>query len=294
RVVCVHGIGKQLDGERSLLEQGWLPALQDGLTRASAGGVLQDQDVGMAFYGDLFRPPGELLAVGDPNYRAGDVQDGLETDLVMAWWQAAAEVDPQVVPPGADTLVGTPGSVQAALRALSRSRFFAGLALRTLVFDLKQVARYLTDPTLRAAARARVTALIGPDTQVVVAHSLGSVVAYEALHALHTAAGEGHGGLGHRVRALVTLGSPLGIRNLIFDRLQPEPVNGLGAWPGGPELAWRNIADTGDVVALVKDLRPRFGDQVAGGVVDNGSHAHDARAYLTDQLTGTAIAEGLE
>ncbi len=139
--------------------------------------------------------------------------------------------EPQVVAPGADTLARTPGSVQAALRALSHSKFFGGLALRTLVFDLKQVRRYLTDPELRAAARALVTHLIGPETQVVVGHSLGSVVAYEALHALGASdTSEGSkDGRAHRVRALVTLGSPLGIRNLIFDRLQarlsPFPVD---------------------------------------------------------------------
>lgn len=292
RVVCVHGIGKHLGGERSLLRD-WLPALQDGLTRADAGSVLQDAQVGMAFYGDLYRPPGQLLAVGDPNYRAGDVQDGFETDLLLAWWQAAAETDPQVVPFGADTLASTPAAVQTALRALSRSTFFGGMALRALVFDLKQVARYLTDPALRAAAQARVTAMIGPDTQVVIGHSLGSVVAYEALHTLHPTGDAQGSGPGHQVRALVTLGSPLGIRNLIFDRLQPPPRDGRGAWPGGPALAWTNIADAGDVVALVKDLRPRFGNQIAGGVVDNSAHAHDARAYLTDRLTGAAIAAGL-
>ena len=119
----------------------------------------------MAFYGDLFRPPGQLLAVGDPYYRVSDVEPGFETELLLEWWEAAAAAEPQVVAPGADTLVGTPGSVQAALRALSHSKFFGGLALRTLVFDLKQVRRYLTDPELRAAARARVTHLIGPDTR---------------------------------------------------------------------------------------------------------------------------------
>ena len=34
--------------------------------------------------------------------------------------------------------------------------------------------------------------------------------------------------------ATVRSGSPLGIRNLIFDRLQPPPDGGRGAWPGGP------------------------------------------------------------
>jgi hypothetical protein len=288
-VVCVHGIGKQLAGDQSLLAE-WLPALRDGLTRANAGGELQDTHVGMAFYGDLYRPPGQLLTVGDPHYRAEDVQDGIESDLLLAWWRAAADTDPQVVPPGADTLAGAPGSVQAALRAISRSRFFAGLALRALLFDLKQVARYLTDPELRSAARTRVTALIDPDTQVVIGHSLGSVIAYEALHILHSNSAHG---AGHQVRALVTLGSPLGIQNLIFERLQPPPTGGHGAWPGGPGLAWTNIADISDVVALVKDLRPLFGRQIASGLVDNGPHAHDARAYLTDRLTGTAIAAGL-
>lgn len=185
--------------------------------------------------------------------------------------------------------------MQAALQALSHTKFFGGLALRTLVFDLKQVRRYLTDPELRAAARARVTHLIGPDTQVVVGHSLGSVVAYEALHALDASdMSEGpKDGRGHRVRALVTLGSPLGIRNLIFDRLQPPPDGGRGAWPGGPGLVWTNVADAGDVVALVKDLRPVFGDHLNGYMTHNGAYAHDARAYLTDPLTGAAIASGL-
>ena len=295
RVVCVHGIGKQLAGERSLLGE-WLPALQDGLTRAGATGVLADAEVGMAFYGDLFRPPGHSLAVGNPQYRATDVEEGFETELLQAWWTAAAAAEPQVVAPDADTLARTSGSVQAALRALSRSRFFGGLALRTLVFDLKQVRRYLTDPQLRAAARARVTGLIDADTQVVVGHSLGSVVAYEALQALRAAGptADPDDDRGHRVRALVTLGSPLGIRNLIFDRLQPPPTDGQGAWPGGPSLVWTNLADVEDVVALVKDLRPAFGVQIDGYVVHNGVHAHYARAYLTDPLTGAAISAGLQ
>ncbi len=235
RVVCVHGIGKQLDGEHTLLSQ-WRPALQDGLGRADATGLLADTEVRVAYYGDLFRSSGQPLAVGDPFYRASDVEPGLETDLLLEWWKAAAAIEPEVVALGADTLARTPGSVQAALRALSHSKFFGGLALRTLVFDLKQVRCYLTDPELRAVARARVTHLIGPDTQVVIGHSLGSVVVYEALCALDASdTSEGpKDGRGHRVRALVTLGSPLGIRNLIFDRLQPPPDGGRGAWPGGP------------------------------------------------------------
>jgi hypothetical protein len=47
------------------------------------------------------------------------------------------------------------------------------------------------------------------------------------------------------------------------------------------------------VVALVKDLRSLFGDQVDCYLVHNGSHAHDVRPYLTAPETGAAIAAGL-
>ncbi|MFE7400000.1 alpha/beta hydrolase [Streptomyces sp. NPDC057557] len=82
--------------------------------------------------------------------------------------------------------------------------------MRALVFDLKQVRRYLLDDDLRTAARERVQEQIGPDTHVLIGHSLGSVIAYEALCAMP----------GHPVKALVTLGSPLGMR-MVFDRLLP-------------------------------------------------------------------------
>ncbi|WTF83022.1 hypothetical protein OG856_35690 [Streptomyces sp. NBC_01594] len=287
RVVAVHGIGKQVLGENSLLKE-WWPALSDGLRRAGFDGVLSQPDVAMAFYGDLFRPAGEFLAVGDPRYTAADVEVGFEQELLLAWWRAAAQSDSGVVPPDAqDTLVSTPKSVQAALRALSGSRFFANVALRSMVFDLKQVHRYLLDAELREKARGRVLDTVGEDTRVVVAHSLGSVVAYEALCARP----------GHGVRALITVGSPLGIPNLILHRLEPKPLklggSARGVWPGGDGLAWTNITDDGDVVALVKDLRPAFGDALRSVRVHNKPHAHDATAYLTDALCGQAIAAGL-
>lgn len=275
RIVGVHGVGKQRLGGNTLLKE-WEPALADGLERAGSS-LRSPDDLRMAFYGDMFRPPGDTLAVGDPLFTAADVDTGFEAELLLEWWAACALTDPAVPAPGADTLVRSPRSVQTALRVLQNSRFFAELSLRALVFDLKQVRRYLTDPMLRAEARGRVTAAIGPDTRVVVAHSLGTVVAYEALCARPD----------HQVRTLVTLGSPLGMR-MIYDRLLPEP----GSWPGGL-TRWTNIVDEGDVVAVVKDLAPLFGTGVTGRVVHNGAHAHDATLYLTARETGEAVAECL-
>ncbi|WP_342593430.1 hypothetical protein [Streptomyces inhibens] len=77
---------------------------------------------------------------------------------------------------------------------------------------------------------------------------------------------------------------------MIYKRLMPEP----GRWPGGSGLTWTNIADEGDVVALVKDLRPVFDERIRSIVVNNGVHAHEASPYLTERLTGAAIAGGLD
>ena len=228
RVVCVHGIGQQHKGEEMLRGE-WAPALRDGIRRSdvAAASLLGDEDIRCVFYGDLFRPSGRLLGPGDPWLTAADATE-FDRELLVAWWRAAAESDPRVVHPDARTLARTPGSVQAALRALSGSAFFAGLAERVMLFDLQQVRRYMTDSVIRQAVQDRVVAAVDEDIRVMVGHSLGSVVAYEALCA-HPE---------WPVRALVTLGSPLGIRNLIFDRLVPAPVAGesgkpAGAWPGG-------------------------------------------------------------
>lgn len=40
-----------------------------------------------------------------------DVDEGLETQLLHAWWAKAASVDPAVVPPDTETLARTPQSV---------------------------------------------------------------------------------------------------------------------------------------------------------------------------------------
>ena len=287
RVVCVHGVGQQRETENTL-HQAWAPALCGGV--GLAGKRLTEAEVRCAFYGDLFRPAGRHLAGSDPPIRPGDL-DEFEEDLLAAWWGEAARTDVAVVAPDARTLaVRTPGGVQRALRALSGSRFFAAFGERALLGDLRQVRDYFHKREVRQEARERVASAVGEDTQVLVGHSLGSVVAYEALCANPE----------WPVRMLVTLGSPLGMSNLIFDRLEPAPVPAApagsgprGRWPG-PGRSWVNIADQGDVVALVKDLRAAFGPRVDCWVVDNGAHAHDVRPYLTALETGRAIAAGLD
>ncbi|MFH8470652.1 hypothetical protein [Streptomyces sp. NPDC017991] len=296
-MTVVHGVGQQFSGP-GLLRSPVADALRDGVEIAG-GPVPGTRDIGVAFYGDLFRRQPDRDKGGetrDPDEADGD----FERQLALLWWSRAADVDPHnVQPPGdlAGAKARTPRTVKAALRSLSMSRFATRLTEPVLFRLLSQVRDYLTDDDMRRQVLGRVSEGIGADTRVVVGHSLGSVIAYEALCA----------GAGPSVRTFVTLGSPLGIP-LVFDRLTPAPRDGVGAWPHGVQR-WTNICDPYDVVALREKLSGVFrsreedvrdvslDDDSSSAVkdrkVDNGWRAHDLGRYLTASVTGRAIGEGL-
>jgi hypothetical protein len=278
-VVGVHGIGQEHKGPEQL-HVAWWPPLSDGLRLA--GTSIPAEGLVCASYGDLFRPPGSARAQMY-HYTARDVNE-VDAELLGLLWQEAARVDPGVRPPDAVVRASTPKSVQSALGALARSRFFAGLAEKVFIGSLKQVTRYLLEPVIRDEAQKSVDAVVGSETTVLVGHSLGSVVAYEALHRFAEQANWAN------VRTLVTLGSPLGIPHIIFDRLVPKP-DGRGSSQRVDR--WSNVSDDGDVVALVKRLRPLFGEPVVDLRIDNGADAHDVAPYLSAVETGRVIAAGL-
>lgn len=280
RVVLVHGIGQQTKGPQTLLSE-WYPALRDGLSLARCADVeLGQGDVTVGFYGDIFRPQGGRGLDG-PLLDASDVT-AEDAQWLMGWWEEAARTETAVHGPDAPGRIRSPNWIQRALNALSHSAFFAGLSEHALVSNLSQVRRYFTEPATRQAIRERVAASVTRETRVIVAHSLGTVAAYEAMCVNPHWSQIG----------LVTLGSPLGIRNLVFDRLEPLPVAYKGYWPGSA-TNWANIADTGDIVALAKELAPLFDGPVIDTLVHNGARAHDVRPYLTASETGRAVAAGL-
>ena len=103
-----------------------------------------------------------------------------------------------------------------AIAALSQA---AGEATFDRTVDL--ATAMLSETDLHERLRARIEAEVTEDTRVVVAHSLGTVLSYSAL-ALHD---------DWPVHTFVTLGSPLAAP-MLFNSLEPAPVDGLGAWPG--------------------------------------------------------------
>ena len=282
-VLCVHGIGQENEAEETLSDR-WVPALCGGVS--NAGGKLERSEVAMCFYGGLFRPDESVSksaadlgnAIDDEIEherlvaRLGEaIDDEFEHDLLVALADAAEPDSKALERP-----------INAMLQQVARTPFFGRCAQEVVVWSLKQVRWYLDDYNLtRQLAQRRLMNAITDDTRVLVAHSLGTVVAYEVLCA-------------HRdlpVRTLVTLGSPLGIP-VLRPHVQPSIAQSPAPWPSGLAM-WFNIADRTDIVALEKRLASVFGDQVQDRLVQNGATMHCVRPYLTAPETGRAIVAGL-
>jgi pimeloyl-ACP methyl ester carboxylesterase len=280
KILIVHGISNQFGGEAEL-HAVWYPALRDGLSRVEYSPLPEPHDCFCPFYGDLFRPPGHLSTQADAQWEDLETVNPDEAELLEQVWRAASATDQKVPAPEEyrDTLVWAPRLAERALNALTRSKYLADYIPLQFFGDLRQVVLYLNDAKIHEKILGRVKARIEPDTRVVVGHSLGSVIAYEALCANP-----------ERVLALVTVGSPLGMRNVVFDKLTPPPdPAGRGRWPGRVEY-WTNVAATGDIVAAQKQLAPLFGDRVEDLIIDSGWDAHSSPRYLNTAEVGEAIA----
>jgi hypothetical protein len=283
RILIIHGIANQFIGEMEL-RAAWYPALCDGLTRAGYAPLPAPDDCYCPFYGDLFRPSATLSLGQDAETEDIESAPAQIAELLEAIWNSAAEHDPAVPTAAAygETLFRAPRVAELALNALSRSKYLADYLPWRFLGDLNQVMLYLQERELRRRILKRVCEQIKPNTRVVIGHSLGSVVAYEALCETPAA-----------VRAFITLGSPLGIRKVIFDKLTPAPrANGIGHWPGEVKQ-WSNVAAKGDIVAAQKTLAPLFGTEVEDIGIDSGWDAHSSTRYLNEVTTGRAVGRAL-
>src|SRR5690348_5870906 len=145
RIILVHGAFNELWGP-SELKSRWLPALRDGLWHH--GVEVDDGDVDVCFYGDLFRR--------DP-----------ESAELEAFERSRAGVAEMLSKLAGDTLGDALG------QAASEAAFDRTIDMVTVM---------QTRPDLGDTVGERLGAVIDERTRVVVGHSLGSVISYRQLH----------------------------------------------------------------------------------------------------------------
>ncbi|MFC1411804.1 hypothetical protein ACEZCY_21345 [Streptacidiphilus sp. N1-12] len=219
----------------------------------------------VAYYADcLYR--GDRMGADDPTRLTPFGQE-----LLAAWIEEV-----RLAEAGATAAALVPqGRLTFALRSMTQwfTERFGSQALRVVTATVSELATYFDPESADARTRSqdRVAEMLRDHRpRVLLAHSLGSVVAYEALCA--------HPEL--EVELFVTLGSPLAMRSVVFDRLTPPPA-GRGARPTGV-ATWVNVADRGDPVAVPRrGISQRFLD--VSRDVETSIHLidpHRAKNYL--------------
>ncbi len=286
KLVMLHGRDQQGKDPQQLRQQ-WLAALEVGLERAGLP-ALRAQAIEFPYYGDRLDELVKQLdapLVADVRAKGGSPDDGqadFRGQLLQELATAAgiSEQEIQAAYRGQATEKGPLNWewVQAILEALDRT------PMGRLAVDLftRDVYVYLNHPEVAESIHAIVDAALGQEPCVLVAHSLGSIVAYRMLRDARNSA---------QVRRLITLGSPLGVRAIRRMLTPPSLARPAGVGP------WLNAYDPRDVVALIPldastwDVRPPI---VNKADVDNHtSNRHSIGGYLDDPTVATWIHEGL-
>ncbi|MET7988479.1 alpha/beta hydrolase [Streptomyces sp. NPDC005281] len=310
RLVFVHGIGGPRNPTAEL--DLWLRALADGARDAGHASRVLDliqgwaADTRFAYYGDLFR---DAQAQGGTSTADDDeavfvremltaavterLEDPTHGEEIPVLRHAQAQLGPRGAPQGPGSVARQVLGAANTLLSVPGLRSFGGWAsARLMVGHLRQVARYLGrgEPnveglTLDTRIRRRLERELdtgGPT--IVVAHSLGTVVALETL-----AAYQGD------VPLLVTLGSPMGMRAAVGLRMRPQPLRVPGSVG-----RWLNFWDRDDLVAvrpiLEKTVSPNARRVLPRSrrVDSDGISVHPAVKYLAQARVAGPVVEQLQ
>ncbi|GAA2693826.1 MULTISPECIES: GPI inositol-deacylase [Actinosynnema] len=229
KVQGVHGIGNY----GLLRAEGSSEAAAKALARTwSTALALPDIDLAIGYYAHHLHRGTAQGPLDDPAALTPE-----EQLLLVDWVDALAPVS---------TSQG-PRTIRARQAADWITRRFGKAARLFAIAFCREVHTYLSSPDSSRRAKTRqaiADSLAAHRPDVVIAHSLGSVVAYETLWAHPD----------HDVELLITLGSPLAMPGVVAPRLRP----GTNAKP--PRVnRWINVADVGDLVALPRTgLTPHF------------------------------------
>jgi hypothetical protein len=277
-IVAIHGIFMNRRS-RAEMTRVWGDAMVHGLEniRYPRAGSLE---VEYAFYGHLYN---DGKAAAGASYQLSDLEPGLEQEFFLAIG-GAAEEDVQEnndAEDGQTQKVWLPDPLQRALRQIERHGIFDGVAA-TSIRLVKQVGRYFQDQGFAQQVREELSAAMETKPRVLVAHSLGSVIAYDWLRRQSATS----------LTTFVTIGSPLGFRG-IRRALHPDLDISLPPVPG--VLTWVNIAAAEDAVATVKKLDGLFEGKVTDHLARNRRRtAHSAAVYLQNVHTSMALKAALD
>lgn len=285
RLVFVHGM-RQEGKVAADLQQEWEHAL---LSAWSSSGLLAPQyTLEMPFYGDVLDELTKAVrGKSDVVTARGDggpaIFTPLEEDLIRSMATKEGVTDAEVRGELSQEVVARgPANwewVQGLARVLERK--VPALGSLGLGF-VRQVDAYLTRPHIQQAVDQIVDPCLLRGRAVVIAHSLGSIVAYRLLRQAGNTAD---------VSLFVTLGCPLAI-DAVKQHLRPPALR----MPQGV-AKWLNGTDDRDYVALYARLdRDSFADGIENlsDIHNRRTDAHAIVDYLADGAVSRRIHSALQ
>jgi hypothetical protein len=285
KLVFIHGRAQEHKDPQSLRGE-WIDALNNGLGKLNLKLPIQESSISLPYYGDrlfdLTESLGEIES--EAVARGGEVTDPLlqfEADALDELRQKAGISDAAVQAEFGDdpSAKGVQNWrwVQAIVRAIDR--WNPGISSATLSLILRDVFIYTNRGGIAAEIDGIVSAAISTEPLVVVAHSLGTVIAYNILRRDPRVL---------QIPQLITLGAPLGIR-AIRRQLVPLKSPAVGSWFNG--------FDPRDIVALNPLNADNFPVTPAienKGDIDNFTdNRHGIAGYLGDQTVAQRIYRAL-
>lgn len=289
KLVFIHGRAQQKKDSIALKAE-WIASFREGLAKSGLKLPIAETDVRFPYYGDTLD---QLVSGADPADAAKVIIRGPESqaekEFILSVLEEVrkkagiteAEVDAEIPAQVVERGPLNWGWVQGILKVIDRKVPFGSGA--SVALFTKDVFQYLTRTGISTAIDTGVLAAIQPnEPTVVVAHSLGTVVAYNILRR------EGKA-LGWNIPLFVTVGSPLGvtkIRQSVSPTKFPECVK-----------SWYNAFDERDVVALypLKDPHFKITPKITNknDVKNHTENRHGIGGYLDDAVVAKKIHDAL-
>ena len=275
-IIGIHGLANK--PEENTLKDWWKLSILEGLAR-NQGRTSQELSFESVYWANVRHANPIRNEDNDEPYTEAEGAGPLKT-YKDGWW---------------DDVVARAGDYLAAPLDAAKKYFgFDEIADAVLRMKLQDLATYYDKPAIRDELRKRLkdAVLRNADKRImVIAHSMGSIIAYDVLRAL-----------GRETRSLaidhfVTIGSPLGLPHVKYKIYQE---NDLVRTPSVVNR-WTNFADRRDPVAadvqLASDYAPNDrgvrvrDDLIINGYVSPGAEAnyHKSYGYLRAPEVSQAI-----
>ncbi|KPE52950.1 hypothetical protein [Chryseobacterium indologenes] len=287
RILFIHGRAQEHSSQEELLDK-WTTELKKSFENA---GISYPEGVTlhMPYYGK------ELISLRDQfkddvhsgKYQMRSAEDldeiqALHNDLLNDMAENAGITPKQILEEMKMETQERGLQNNPIILALARilDRYGKKYANDLILKETDDVVTYLVVPDVKVVINKLVTDALTSEPTIIIAHSLGTVIAYEVLHMLKKE--------DYNICGLITLGSPLGMKAIIR-QLYTSPT-----FPLVVSGSWTNLYDKRDIVSLraLEAAHFKVNPEILNiDVINKTDNRHGIEGYLSNAFVAKSISD---